>query len=1106
MLKFLKRITAVSLSALMAFSAASAVSAVTDDDTAGAQVINVSAADMKSGAVWALQNALNTAKNQATASSPVTVKVAAGSYSLGGGLHIYDNTTLDLSGVTLKRTQAGNMLRVGGEDSVNSGAVGYQYKNIKLIGGTFDGNQGENTMLKVAHAKNFTMQNVTVINEREGHMMEVAGCDGFTAKGCTFRDQILTPGHDGYEAIQFDILHPKHVVNCRAEDLNCKNILVENCVFDNVPRAVGTHTGILNNPFDGITIRNNTFRNLKSIAVQGMNWINADIRMNVIENAPRGITVYSVMDDGSGIFKSSDLSSLGGTTSHVSSSYQTPKKANITICYNTLKNVGSSDDGYSSYESQGIAVLGNKLTQVFPKDKVDGSGGLPTGDYYNDDVSVYGNYIDVRGNGVRLEDVRNGYISRNEILCSKNTVHPANYYGIVLRDNAQVNDIEFNTIKNAEVNGIQIDTCKVGSINYNDIISPGKYGMGVYTTTISSITDNYVTSAKSEGITLLWSSKASKIKWNRVRSCSGTGIFVSSDSSSSDVSSNLTYKCGYGISAPNKGSNYTSPSSLTKFSLEKSGVKMGIGTAYKIVPDVRPVNAVESFSYSSANTAVASVDSYGRITAKKAGTTSVTVTSSNGIKQSYTVEVTNSGGVSYIDPKALATPQITGFKSTSQGVEITWAKLDGAYGYRLSYKGSSGWKAMGTATGTTFVDTDVRNGGKYTYTVRCIDAAGNYTSSFNSTGWTYTYQLPQLATPQITKFESTAQGVKITWNKVNGAYGYRVFYKGSSGWKGMENVTDTVYVDTDVRYGGTYTYTVRCVDANGNFVSGYNNTGWTYTYTYQPPQLATPQITKFESTAQGVRITWNKVSGAYGYRVFYKGSSGWKGMENVTDNTYVDSDVRSGRTYTYTVRCVDANGNFVSGYNNTGWTYTYQPPQLATPQITGFESTSQGVVIKWNKVSGAYGYRVFYKGSSGWKGMGNVTDNTYVDSDVRSGRTYTYTVRCVDANGNFVSGYNNTGWTYTYVYGTVNYPEFNLTNESNGVRISWKSMNGVHAYKVFYKNSKGGWTAMDTVTGTSYLDTDVRKGGTYTYTVRGVDANGSYVTSFLSSGKTITHK
>ena len=1009
-MKFFKRITAVSLSALMALSAAATAAAATDEP-AGAQVINVSASDLREGALWAIQSALNQAENKATASNPVTVKVAAGSYNLNGGLHIFDNTTLDLSGVTLKRTQAGNMLRVGSEDGVNSGAVGYQYRNIRLIGGTFDGNNGENTILKVSHTWNFSMENVTVINEKEGHMMEVAGCDGFTATGCTFRDQVLTPGHDGYEAIQFDILHPKHVVNCRAEDLNCRNILVENCVFDNVPRAVGSHTGILNNPFDGITIRSNTFKNLKSIAVQGMNWINVDIRMNTIENAPRGITVYSVMDDGSGIFKSSDLASLGGTTSHVSSSYKTPKTANINICYNTLKNVGSLADRYADYESQGIAVLGNKLDQVFAKDSVDGSGALPVGDYYNDDVSIYGNYIDVRGNGIRLEDVRRGYVSRNEILCSKNTVKSANYYGIVLRDNAQVDDIEYNTIKNAEVNGIQTDTCKVGSINYNDIISPGKYGMGVYTTSIGSITDNYVTSAKNEGITLLWSSSANRVKWNRIKSCSGTGIYVSSDSSTSDVSSNLTYNCGYGINAPNKGSNYTSPSSLTKFYLVKDGVKMGVGTAYKIVPDVRPVNTLDTFTYTSADSSVASVDSYGRITAKKAGNTTVTVASSNGVKQTYRVEVTSGSGISYLEPKVLDTPRITNFKSTSQGVQITWDKVDEAYGYRVFYKGASGWKSMGSTTETSFID-------------------------------------------------------------------------------------------TDVRVGGTYTYTVRCIDANGSFTSGYNGTGWVYTY--QPAQLDTPQITGFESTSQGVKITWGKVSDAYGYRVFYKGASGWKGMDNVTSNSYLDEDVRIGGTYTYTVRCIDANGSFVSGYNNAGWTYTYNPPLLDTPQITGFESTAQGVKIKWNKVDGAYGYRVFYKGASGWKGMDNVTANSYLDEDVRNGGTYTYTVRCIDANGRFTSGFNGAGWRYTYSYGTTSYPEFTVSNESTGVRIRWTSMSGVYAYKVFYKNSRGGWTTMDTVTGASYLDEDVRRGGTYTYTVRGVDKNGNFVTSYLAGGKTIT--
>ena len=142
----------------------------------------------------------------------------------------------------------------------------------------------------------------------------------------------------------------------------------------------------------------------------------------------------------------------------------------------------------------------------------------------------------------------------------------------------------------------------------------------------------------------------------------------------------------------------------------------------------------------------------------------------------------------------------------------------------------------------------------------------------------------------------------------------------------MGNVTTNSYVDTDVRNGGTYTYTVRCVDSNGNFISGYDNTGFTYTYQYQVPQLATPKITKCESTAQGVKISWNAIAGAYGYRVFYKGARGWKGMDNVTTNSYVDTDVRNGGTYTYTVRCVDSNGNFVSGYDNTGFTFTYRKP------------------------------------------------------------------------------------------------------------------------------------------------------------------------------------
>ena len=80
--------------------------------------------------------------------------------------------------------------------------------------------------------------------------------------------------------------------------------------------------------------------------------------------------------------------------------------------------------------------------------------------------------------------------------------------------------------------------------------------------------------------------------------------------------------------------------------------------------------------------------------------------------------------------------------------------------------------------------------------------------------------------PQITKLENTANGIKITWNAVEGADAYRLYKKTSSGWK---RVYDTVVmpgtVDYNVTVGKTETYTVRCLDLNGKTISGYNATG-----------------------------------------------------------------------------------------------------------------------------------------------------------------------------------------------------------------------------------------------------------------------------------------
>lgn len=70
--------------------------AVQDAEEADDSVITVSA---KNGSDIAreLDNALKEARDTATDSNPVTVKVVAGSYKLSSTLHIYSNTTLDLT-------------------------------------------------------------------------------------------------------------------------------------------------------------------------------------------------------------------------------------------------------------------------------------------------------------------------------------------------------------------------------------------------------------------------------------------------------------------------------------------------------------------------------------------------------------------------------------------------------------------------------------------------------------------------------------------------------------------------------------------------------------------------------------------------------------------------------------------------------------------------------------------------------------------------------------------------------------------------------------------------------------------------------------------------
>ena len=275
--------------------------------------------------------------------------------------------------------------------------------------------------------------------------------------------------------------------------------------------------------------------------------------------------------------------------------------------------------------------------------------------------------------------------------------------------------------------------------------------------------------------------------------------------------------------AKENGFKFIEISEPTSVSLNKTALTLDVGKSYTLTKTVSPSNAVTSYTWSSSNTSVATVDSNGKVTAKKAGTATITVKTSNG--KTATCKVTVN----------LPAPQITGLANTTGGIKISWNKVDGAYGYRLYYKPvSGGWKRFKDTTATSFTDSGVVPNKTETYTIRCIDKNGNTVSGFNSKGWSKKYTP---VAPTISKLENTSGGIKLTWNKIAGVYGYRLYYRpASGGWKRFKDTTATTYTDAAVKSGRTETYTIRCIDKNGNTVSGYNSKGWSKKYVYNPPK------------------------------------------------------------------------------------------------------------------------------------------------------------------------------------------------------------------------------------------------------------------------------
>ena len=387
-------------------------------------------------------------------------------------------------------------------------------------------------------------------------------------------------------------------------------------------------------------------------------------------------------------------------------------------------------------------------------------------------------------------------------------------------------------------------------------------------------------------------------------------------------------------------------------------------------------------------------------------------------------------------------PQISGFSNTSTGTKISWNSYSGAVKYRVYVFNGKSWSRVGESTTTNFTHNSLRDGVTYRYTVRAMDKNNKFVSDYNKDGYSNTFFAP----PVISSLQNVFGGVTVKWSKNSAIDSYRIYRKTkNTGWKRIGNSDNGSFTDTTAESGISYTYTLRALDAENNFVS-YCNGGKSVTY------VKAPTINKIENTVTGSKISWGKCSGASKYRVYYLKNKSWKALGNTSATSFTHNKLKSETKYTYTVRCLDSKGNFVSGYDKNGTSNTF----IAPPAISKVSKAANGNLVKWNSVPDAAGYRLYRKTvNTSWSRLADVTEGTsYTDTSAKKGNVYSYTLRCLDKNGNLISSYiSNTKYYHNGALAdgkiTVNGKPYYF---SKGLfRSGYQKING----KRYYYNSKG---------------------------------------------------
>ncbi len=240
-----------------------------------------------------------------------------------------------------------------------------------------------------------------------------------------------------------------------------------------------------------------------------------------------------------------------------------------------------------------------------------------------------------------------------------------------------------------------------------------------------------------------------------------------------------------------------------------------------------------------------------------------------------------------------------------------------------------------------------------------------------------------------------------------------------------------------------------------------------------PP--ATP--TGFTATAVSgtqINLSWNAVSGATSYTLAHPGGPT---IYSGASTSFSETGLTCGTSYSYTVYASNAGGN--SSNASASATTVVCAPSAPTGLTATTLSTSQ-ISVSWNAVSGATSYTVAWSG-----GSQTVTGTSYTINGLSCGTYYGIGVTANNAGGSS-SESTVTGNTTVCAPSSAPTGVTATPASTTQINLSWNSVSGATGYRVWRDGVN-----IQNVVGTSYSDTGLTCGTSYSYYIQAYNAGGT---------------